>query len=279
MPRTQPDHELLVCPLLVPLLAAAPSDRDNTVIVPSLKRLVFVASPKEIEKAGIITEGISVSVVPMLNHSDFQRDLAAYLDKTLTFKGLNEITAKVSAFYKRATHPLVDVVALQQDVSSGVILIVVNEFRVGEARVQGNRRFYDKVVAAPITLRHGDTIDTQLLLGEVDAANANPFPRVDLIYEPAGQGGYTDFVLNTQDRFPLPPTPDSITAGRRSAPAILSNELRSPAPNPLPEHAFGDCNSHLLGLRSSCRRPPRCRGNQPCPCLQRRLGASLQPAL
>ena len=110
----------------------------------------------------------------------FKQELTAYLGHPLTFKGLNEITAKVSAFYKRANHPLVDVVAPEQDVSSGVIQIVVNEFRVGEVRVQGNRWFSDNIVSAPITLQHGDTIDTQLLLGEVDAANANPFRRVDL---------------------------------------------------------------------------------------------------
>ncbi|HEY3936293.1 MAG TPA: ShlB/FhaC/HecB family hemolysin secretion/activation protein [Bryobacteraceae bacterium] len=94
-------------------------------------------------------------------------------------------------------------IAPEQDVTTGVIQIVVTEFRVGEVRVQGNRWFSDNLVSAPIRLRHGDTIDGQTVLNELDAANANPFRRVDLLYQPSSQPGYTDLVLNTHDRFPL----------------------------------------------------------------------------
>jgi len=189
--------------LLTASLAASPSDHDNTVIVPMLKGLVFVASPKDIRKTGLTTTGVSLSALPLLNQSAFKDAFAAYIGQPLTFKGLNEITSKVSAFYKKANHPLVDVVAPEQDVSTGVVQIVVNEFRVGEVRVQGNRWFSDNAITAPITLQHGDTIDTQKLLGELDSANANPFRRVDLVYQPSGQPGYTDLVLDTHDRFPV----------------------------------------------------------------------------
>ena len=129
--------------------------------------------------------------------------MSAYIGQPLTFKGLTEITSKVSAFYKQANHPLVDVIAPEQDVTSGVVQIVVNEFRVGEVRVKGNRWFSDGVVSAPITLQHGDTVDSQKLLNQLEIANANPFRRVDLVYQPATQPGYTDLVLNTRDRFPF----------------------------------------------------------------------------
>ncbi len=194
----------LILPLmLATLLSAAPSDRDNAVIVPSLKGVVFLANPQEFKKTGVATEGISFTALPMLNQTGFQQEVTAYLGKPLTFKDLNAITAKVAALYKSKNHPLLDVVAPEQDVSSGVIQIVVNEFRVGEVRVEGNRWFSDSAVSAPITLHHGDTVNSQQLLGGLDAANSNPFRRVDLTYQPSAQPGYTDLVLNTQDRFPV----------------------------------------------------------------------------
>jgi hemolysin activation/secretion protein len=194
----------LLFPLLLALsLSAAPSDHDNAVIVPSLKGLVFVASVKDIQKAGVSTPGVSSAGLPMLNQDSFQDLVSAYLNHPLTFAGLAEITGKVAAFYKQQHHPLVDVVAPEQDVSAGVIQVVVTEFRVGEVRVQGNRWFSDNLVSAPIGLQHGDTIDTQQLLGEMDAANANPFRHVNLIYQPSSQPGYTDLVLDTQDRVPV----------------------------------------------------------------------------
>jgi len=189
--------------LLSTALFAAPADHDNTVLVPSLKGLVFVSSLKDIQKLPLSTEGVSVSGVRLLNQSDFQSELTSYIGQPLTFKGLNEITSLISTFYKQQNHSLVDVVAPEQDVSTGVVQILVSEFRVGEVRVQGNRWFSDNVVTKPITLQHGDTVDTQKLLSEIDADNANPFRRVDLVYQPSSQPGYTDLVLNTKDRFPV----------------------------------------------------------------------------
>jgi hemolysin activation/secretion protein len=192
----------LISLLLGAVLYAAPADRDNTVVVPSLKGLTFLGSAQDVKKTGVDSQGVSLVGVPLLNSDDFKEEVVAYLGEPVTFKDLNQITSKVSAFYKHANHPLVDVVVPEQDVTSGVIQVVVNEFRVGEVRVEGNRWFSDNIVSAPVSLRHGDTIDTQKLLNEMNAANSNPFRRVDLVYQP-GQPGYTDLVLNTQDRFPV----------------------------------------------------------------------------
>ena len=189
--------------LLATVMCAAPSDHDDTVIVPSLKGLVFVSQSKDIRKAGATSSGISLAGVPMLDSADFQSDVSAYLGKPLTFRDLAGITSLVSAFYKKENHPLVNVVAPEQNVTTGVVQIVVSEFRVGEVRVQGNRWFSDQIVSAPIDLQHGDTIDTKKLLNELNSANTNPFRRVDLVYQPAPQAGYTDLVLNTKDRFPV----------------------------------------------------------------------------
>jgi hemolysin activation/secretion protein len=189
--------------LLTAALCAAPTNRDNTIIVPSLKGLVFISDPKDLQKSGLTTSGVSVSAVPLLNQPAIQKTFQTYLGRPVTLKTLNEITSKVAAFYKQQNHPLVDVVAPEQDVTSGVVQIVVNEFRVGEVRVKGNRWFSDNVVSAPIGFHHGDTVDTRKLLNELDAANSNPFRRVDLVYQPSSQPGYTDLVLNTRDRFPV----------------------------------------------------------------------------
>jgi hypothetical protein len=134
--------------LLAAALCAAPTNRDNTIIVPSLKGLVFISDPKDLQKSGLATSGVSVSPVPPLNQPAIQKTFQTYLGRPVTLKTLNEITGKVAAFYKQQNHPLVDVVAPEQDVTSGVVQIVVNEFRVGEVRVKGNRWFSDNVVSA-----------------------------------------------------------------------------------------------------------------------------------
>jgi hemolysin activation/secretion protein len=189
------------------VLPSSPAERSphggNAVVVPALKGLVFVSSSEAIQPAGVNTSGISFTNVPMLNQAGFREQLESNLGKPLTLDRLNEITRMVVAFYREHNHPLVDVVVPEQDVQSGTIQIVVTEFRVGRIRAEGNKWFSSRLVKAPLTFNHGDTVDTRQLLGALDSANANPFRRVNLVYEPSVERGYTDLVLQTQDRFPV----------------------------------------------------------------------------
>ena len=194
----------LISPILfAALLGAAPSDRDLTVIVPSLRGLVFLSDSKDFKKSGVDFAGVSLTAVPLLDQPAFVAQVTPYLGHPVTMKDLDQITAKAAAFCKTRNHPVVDVAAPEQDISSGVIQLIVNEFRVGEVRVEGNHYFSSSIVSNRIHFEHGDTIDSQRLLSELDAANSNPFRRVDMTYQPSAQPGYTDLVLNTQDRFPL----------------------------------------------------------------------------
>ena len=129
--------------------------------------------------------------------------MQAFLGNALTSEVLKQIPAAVVAFYRKQNHPLADVVIPEQDLQSATLQVVVTEYRVGEVRAEGNKWFSDGVVTAPIELKKGDTINELHLLGQLDTVNANPFRRVDLIYTPSQESGYTDLVLHTQDRFPL----------------------------------------------------------------------------
>ena len=191
----------------IPVLPRKPAKPDghdaNTVVVPELKGIVFVSSPDLVRSAGIGTSGVALGGIAMLERPGFVAQIKSYLGPPLTFAQLNEITRSVVAFYRKNHRPLVDVVVPEQDVQGGTVQIVVTEFRVGEVRAQGNRWFSSRVITAPLALNHGDTIDFNQLLGLLDSANANPFRHVNLLYQPSAQPGYTDLVLQTQDRFPI----------------------------------------------------------------------------
>jgi hemolysin activation/secretion protein len=54
-------------------------------------------------------------------------------------------------------------------------------------------------------MAHGDVIYSAEVAEALDAANANPFRRVELVYKPSDEPGYADLVLETRDRFPFRP--------------------------------------------------------------------------
>jgi hemolysin activation/secretion protein len=154
------------------------------------------------KKSGVESSGVSFNGLPLLDNDGFRKQLEPYLGQSLTMAQLDKLTKLTVNEYRRQNRPLVDVVAPEQNVQSGVIQILVTEFLVGKVTAQGNRWFSSRLVTAPISLRHGDDVDSLKLLNELDAANSNPFRQVNLIYKPSGEPGYTDLVLNTEDRFP-----------------------------------------------------------------------------
>lgn len=181
----------------------ASSQNGATVVVPSLKGLVFVANSGDIRPHGVDASGIVIDGIAMLDHPSFRERMAPYLGKALTFDDLHKITRAVVVYYNAHHHPLVDAVIPEQDVQNGVVQVIVTEFRVGSVRTQGNRWFSSGILTGPMNFQHGDTIDTSKVLSDLDAINANPFRRVNLVYQPASQPGYTDLVLETRDRLPL----------------------------------------------------------------------------
>ncbi len=191
---------------IAPAAAAASSahqPKGTGIVVPSLKGLVFVPEAADVQKAGVALTGVDVHAIAMLNNDDFRGLMAAYIGRPLTLDGLNALTHLVVNYYRQQHHPMVDVLAPEQSLASGSVQIVVTEFRVGQVRATGNRWFSSSLVTAPMTLHHGDTINDQTVVNDLDAANTNPFRRVNLVYQPSAQPGYTDIVLQTQDRLPI----------------------------------------------------------------------------
>ena len=192
---------LLLCAAVLP--CSAQQKDSSALVTPSLKGVVFLSDSHALNPNGVDTTGIVTAGIDMLSQPSFQNMVTPFLGKPLTFAGLNRITHAVTAYYTAQKHPLVSAIVPEQDVQNGVVQIVVTEFRVGSIRTRGNHWFPSNVVTAPLDLHHGDTIDSTQLLSRLDAINANPFRHVNLIYEPAQEAGYTDLVLQTQDRFPV----------------------------------------------------------------------------
>lgn len=177
-------------------------DRQQTIVLPALKGLVFVPDAGMIVRNGLPPSGV-VTKVDALGSPSFVKNMQRHIGQPLTLAGLDAITKEVVEFYTAQHRPLVNVMVPEQNVDSGAVQILVTEFRLGEVRTKGNRWFSDSLLKSDIRLKHGDAIDTQALLAQMDTVNANPFRKVNLIYQPSAHSGYTDLVLDTQDRLPL----------------------------------------------------------------------------
>jgi hemolysin activation/secretion protein len=140
--------------------------------------------------------------LPVLDKA-FLRTFEADLDKPMSFGRLADIRRAVLERYRAAGKPLVDVYLPEQDVSDGVVRIVVAEFRLGQVRTRGNRYFSDKLLEREMPLEPGGAILQSSVSAGLAVLNANPYRRVDAVFAPGTEPDSSDVILQTEDRFPL----------------------------------------------------------------------------
>ena len=181
---------------------AAQAD-PNQLLLPLLHGLRFVSMVGAVDKAGFARTGITVDGPYLLYRPGIYQQLQAFLGKPLRQGDLQRITTTVANWYKTNNRPFVDVAFPEQNISKGVVQVVVTEFRLGEVRVRGNDWFSSGVLSSGVSLQTGDPIDARILNNDLDALNQNDFRDVSIVAERTDTPGATDLVLQTNDRFPF----------------------------------------------------------------------------
>jgi hemolysin activation/secretion protein len=214
MPAAAQDYER-VAPKLpakeeVPTLDApavaepSPSGAD-TVLAPALQGLVFVDGPDRLVASGVAAPsgGVDTSQIPELDDPGFTRQLAPFLGKPLTLVDLERIRGIATSWMRQHDRPFTDVSAPPQNISAGVVQIVVTQYRLGKIEVQGARHFSPDLIRRTSGLEPGRTLELDQLQGDLDRLNQNPFLTVNAIFRPGTETGETDVIFDAKDRLPI----------------------------------------------------------------------------
>lgn len=192
----------------VPALEAPPQTddpaSDGAVLAPQLNGLMFVNGLAAVQPDGVdaarLAGGVAAPGLPLLSGEDFVARVRPYLGRPLTRADLDAITRLVRERYRVAAQPFVEVSVPPQNVQTGVVQIVVTEYRVGEVRVSGAEHFSPDLIRRMADLETGDALSLPRLRNALDNANQNPFLTVSAVVEPGAETGVTDVVLNADDR-------------------------------------------------------------------------------
>ncbi len=172
----------------------------NDVIIPELKALVLVQDPAEVVKGGLMdTRGVKVQGVELLDTDDFKKQLGKRLGKPVTRRGRVDILNEIAVYCRSHGRPFVDVSTLPQDVTDGVLQVLVLQAKVGSVRVFGG----DEQLASQFTAKQGSPVDANALAADLDWINRNPFRQVDLVYAKGTEFGSANILLKETKRFPL----------------------------------------------------------------------------
>ena len=185
---------------------AAPGEAagQSKLIVEKLEGLVFVKDPKDIVAAGLkAPSGIKVMGVDLLEQDEFKHKMSGYLGHPLTEAVRMKIIEDVVLFFRENDRPILDVSTPPQEVTSGVLQILVMEGSVGEIRVEGARWFSAGSLEKQVRLKPGSALDSSVVMRDLDWLNRNPFRQVDLVYAKGSELGKTDLVFRQTDRLPV----------------------------------------------------------------------------
>ncbi|MCY2930826.1 MAG: hypothetical protein NTV86_15280 [Planctomycetota bacterium] len=195
----EPDNR--AAPVELPQRRVDVSD-DKTVLVKSLLGVRLVPLPKDVV-ANPAVRGIEVKNIPLLEAPEFHGVLQPYLGKPVTMRSISLMIRDTVAYYQGKDRPVVDVFVPEQEITGGVVQLLVVEARVGQVKVTGMKYFNEGQIRHQISLKPGDVIQAGRLLADMDYINSNPFRFVRPVLQPGKEFGTTDVIADGRDRMPV----------------------------------------------------------------------------
>ena len=125
--------------------------------------------------------------------------LRPFLGQPLSYKLIAEIEAAVTQHYRESGRALVLVTVPPQEITSGVLQVNVNTFRLEGTEVAGAPGGY---VQSQIRQHPGEEVDTGRLMEDVAWLNLNPFRHVAVAFQPGATPDGTRLTLQVEQRRP-----------------------------------------------------------------------------
>ncbi|MCP5505392.1 MAG: ShlB/FhaC/HecB family hemolysin secretion/activation protein [Chlamydiales bacterium] len=172
---------------------------------PHFKGLILVGKENDLnpsgyeEVHGIMTYHVKIPG----NLVNLKRAVRPYYNHPLNAETITAIKKRVIEYYTQNHRPVVAVSVPQQDITDGVLQLMVTEGKLSTVTCSGNKWFSDKQILEGFHLDPGESIASDLLNQNLYWLNRSPFRQVDAVYTPGTEEGTTNIELICKDRFPL----------------------------------------------------------------------------
>jgi len=176
--------------------AGASATSDSTPLTSDLRGIRVVPTTRDVVKSpgsfsGVVTEGVDLP--PKVYNV-----LSSKVGQSLTMGGLNEMVREAVLAYRKSDLPVVDVLVPEQEITSGILQLVIIEGRLGDVIVEGAGDAESRSLARQIRTERGEVIHESVLAEDLNWINKHPNRQVDLVFSPGGGYGETDVILRNQ---------------------------------------------------------------------------------
>lgn len=175
---------------------------DDRILLPHAKGIILTGDPTPLP---LDVEGVAIVDLTLPGGAEClkERLIPLFMEKSLTVDDVNGIKREILRYYHDHGRYFVVVNVPEQDVTDGVLTLIVTEATLGEVTVSGNHYFSKELIRSYITQQAGAPIDNSVLVKNLYFINQNPFRHGDLVYGPGKNPGTTDVEVAMKDQLPL----------------------------------------------------------------------------
>ncbi|MDF1655985.1 MAG: ShlB/FhaC/HecB family hemolysin secretion/activation protein [Verrucomicrobiales bacterium] len=123
--------------------------------------------------------------------------LQRYIGSPVSLGTLDQMVKDVIVAYREGDRPVVDVLLPEQDITSGVVQLVVIESELSRIRVEGVDADTEEFIRSQMSVRKGEVIRASEVLRDLSWVNRSPYRKVDMVYAPGYEFGTTDIILKS----------------------------------------------------------------------------------
>jgi hemolysin activation/secretion protein len=152
--------------------------------------------------------GINIGAIGEIERPALEKALAPFLGQPLSRKRLSDIQASIARVYRAAGYPFVSVVVPPQEVTGGVVVLRVVEFRTSAVRVSGATAGSEADLIARLRVAPGQRISARALEEDLAWLNRFPYRTVNGVFTPGDDLGLSTLTLEV-----TPTKPWQIFAG------------------------------------------------------------------
>jgi hemolysin activation/secretion protein len=179
----------------------APEHEDTSIHIIETQGIVLLNSDEDLLSCEEL-EGIQGLNVLNVNLPGDIEELEAclepiYCGKTLGFSQIDELKKAILEYFVRHDRPFLYLFVPPQNVTAGVLQIVVRENKAGEIKVEGP---YAERLRRYIHIEPGSALSQGKLTKEVNFLNRHPFRRADLIVSPGKEAHTLDLEFLVEKR-------------------------------------------------------------------------------
>lgn len=176
-------------------------------LVKELKGIMIIDHESQIQDPIKPFEGIKIhpgADLTAATQKDFKYVLKPYVGQPITIRALNEMAKNIVLYYRDYKQPVVEVnIPPGQDITDGIVQVVITEARIGQIQFRGNCYFDDCMLLEQSWLRPGQRIYEPCLQQELVWYNKNPFREVGVKIEPGDIAGTTDIIYEVKEQRPI----------------------------------------------------------------------------